>query len=765
MIEDIESHVYQVQETVFPRPEHENGSSYDSSLKFLYTKKPFSFQVSRAETSEILFDTALAPLIFESQYVQLRTSLPENANLYGLGEHSDGFRLPQAGYRRTFWNAESPWIPRNANLYGTHPVYFDHRVSGTHGVFLLNANGMDVLVDKTADGKRFLEYRAIGGVLDFYFLAGPNPVDVSKQFAQVVGLPAMMPYWAMGFHQCKYGWPNIDHVTQVVANYSAARIPLEVVWADIDYMDAHRDFTTDPVQYPLSRIRDLVDTLHKNSQRYVQIMDPGIARTPGYGPFDRGSAQGAFLRAADGSWYRGLQWAGEVVWPDWFAPSAQDWWTDEIARFYNESSGLPIDGLWVDMNEASNMCDGISCMVDALPATQHDNGGPPSPESAFKSGLSDRNLLTPGYLISNHKGALSSGALFTNVSNADGTHQYDTHNLYGHMMAAATSLALHSLHPGKRPFVLTRSTFAGTARHAAHWFGDNASTWADYRTAIAQLLGWAGIQAFPMVGSDVCGFNNITTPELCARWATLAAFQPFFRNHADLTSPSQEFYRWDVVADAARKALETRYRLLDYLYTALWAAHTRGSPVAGPLWFAWPHDENTYGIDTQWLWGDALVVSPVTEQGSEAVDLYLPDDVFYDFWTGERIKGTASAVFVKGVGLGDIPVHIRGGSILPMRVRGGMTTSEVRSQNFTLVVAPGMCDTARGELYLDDGISLDVGNVKSEIVFSWDGGRLEATGTFGYNTDVFIESVKILGPGSRTNTGSWSLGSAFSIQF
>jgi len=94
-----------------------------------------------------------------------------------------------------------------------------------------------------------------------------------------------------------------------------------------------------------------------------------------------------------------------------------------------------------------------------------------------------------------------------------------------------------------------------------------------------------------------------------------------------------------------------------------------------------------------------------------------------------------------------------------------MTTSEVRSQNFTLVVAPGMCDTARGELYLDDGISLDVGNVKSEIVFSWDGGRLEATGTFGYNTDVFIESVKILGPGSRTNTGSWSLGSAFSIQF
>ncbi len=767
MIEDAARDVYQIQERVLPRPKNQNTTATGAALKFAFSENPFSFNVTRRSTGEVLFDTSDSPLTFETQFLQLRTSLPQNPNLYGLGEHSDDFRLPTQGYTRTFWNAESPWIPNKANLYGSHPVYFEHRGNaGTHGVFMLNSNGMDIHIDKTSAGQQYLEYNAIGGVIDLYFLAGPEPAAVSAQYAEVVGMPAMMSYWTLGFHQCKYGWPNLDHVSQVIANYSAAGIPLQVVWGDIDYMNGHQDFTTDPSRYPVDKVRALVDTLHKNNQNYVQILDPGIKRVNNYGTYTRGAEKGAFLRAADGSFYRGFQWPGEVVWPDWFAPNTQDWWTSEIRTFYDATTGINIDGLWTDMNEASNMCGDTNCISSNGGSSPGPTGNPPPTRRAdnptgSKLGLPDRDFFSPAYKISNHQGALSAFTLWTNITNADGSHQYDTHNLYGTMMASATRNALLARSPTKRPFVLTRSTFSGIGRAAAHWFGDNASTWDHYRASIRQMLGFSAVHAVPMVGSDVCGFNGVAEEKMCARWAVMGAFQPFYRNHADVSAPDQEFYRWPLVADAARKAVEVRYKLLDYLYTGLWRA-SQGRPAVSPLWFFYPGDDKTWGVQTQWMLGDGLLVSPVVEDNAQNVSYYLPKDVWYDYWTGERVVSNGEMKTVDGVGWGDIPVHIRGGSIIPTRAKSANTTAELRKQNFVITIAPGLDGTAKGELYLDDGESLDVGTNKSEISFTWDGQALHVGGTFGYSTDVVVEKVIVLGVGSRkTQDGPWVLSEGF----
>ena len=126
-----------------------------------------------------------------------------------------------------FWNRDAYGTPTGGNLYGHHPIYFDHRgSSGTHGVFLLSASGMDVKIDSN-DGQ-YLEYNTIGGIVDLYFLAGPSPREVSAQYADISGFPVMQPYWGFGFHQCKYGYRDVFMVAEIVANYSLASIPLEV---------------------------------------------------------------------------------------------------------------------------------------------------------------------------------------------------------------------------------------------------------------------------------------------------------------------------------------------------------------------------------------------------------------------------------------------------------------------------------------------------------------------------------------------------------
>ena len=239
-IADPKEEVYQVPETVLPRPSPKNVEPEKSSLSFNYTNSPFSFSITRASSGEVLFDTSAASIIFESQYLRLRTKLPKDPNIYGLGEHSDSFRLQVSNYIRTLWSQDAFGLPAGANLYGNHPVYYEHRTTGSHGVFFLNSNGMDIKISNEDGENQYLEYNTLGGVLDFYFLAGPTPIDVTRQYAEIVGLPAMMPYWSFGFHNCRYGYQDSFAVAEAIYNHSKAGIPLETFWLDIDYMDRRR---------------------------------------------------------------------------------------------------------------------------------------------------------------------------------------------------------------------------------------------------------------------------------------------------------------------------------------------------------------------------------------------------------------------------------------------------------------------------------------------------------------------------------------------
>jgi alpha-glucosidase len=315
--------------------------------------------------------------------------------------------------------------------------------------------------------------------------------------------------------------------------------------------------------------------------------------------------------------------------------------------------------------------------------------------------------------------------------------------------------------------------FAGAGAHVGKWLGDNLSEWVQYRTSIAQILEFAALFQVPMVGADICGFGSNTTETLCARWATLGAFYPFSRNHAANDAIQQEYYIWPTVAEAAKTAYGARYRLLDYMYTHLQRQSATGLPMLNPLFFQYPEDKNTFTIEHQFFFGDDILVSPVTEENSTAVSIYLPNEIFYDFWTHEKIQGTGSYVNLTDVPFTSIPLHIRGGAIVPLRASSANTTTELRKQDFVLIVATNATNQATGSLYLDEGDLIEQ-EATSEISFTYDDGEFTMTGSFDYPTDVVIQNITVLGSGSagnyseagsKTVTGPISLREAYSHTF
>lgn len=509
-----------------------------------------------------------------------------------------------------------------------------------------------------------------------------------------------------------------------------------------------------------------------------------------YATYDRGSKDDIWLKNPDGSLYIGAVWPGYTVFTDWHHPKANDWWTNELTLWHEK---VAFDGIWLDMNEVSSFCVG-SCGTGNLTLNPvHPNFALPGepgaviydyPEdfnvtnataAASASAASSsqaaatatatsssttisylrttptpgvRNVNYPPYVINHVQEGhdLSVHAVSPNATHVDGVQEYDVHNLWGYQETNATYHALLSIFPGKRPFIISRSTFAGSGRWAGHWGGDNASKWAYMFFSIPQALSFS-LFGIPMFGVDTCGFNGNTDEELCNRWMQLSAFFPFYRNHNVLSAIPQEPYNWASVIEASKSAMRIRYALLPYLYTLFYLAHTTGSTVMRALAWEFPNDPSLAAVDRQFLLGPSLMVVPVLEPQVDTVKGVFPGvaqgEVWYDWYTQTVFDAKPGVNTTISAPLGHIPVFVRGGNVLPMQ-QPAQVTRDVRNSPWSLLVALGSDGKASGQLYVDDGESITP-PASLHVDFVASNSTLFATGRGAFKDTNPLANVTVLG--------------------
>ncbi|KAF3016438.1 alpha-glucosidase maltase [Neopestalotiopsis sp. 37M] len=804
----------------------EGSTANNSDLVLEWCNEPsFQFKVSRAQGGDVLFDTYGTVIVFEDQFLEMVTSMVPDYNIYGLPESIRPFRISN-DYTQTFWN-QYPVMndnPLDTNLHSAHPVYVETRYGGSGNGSNGSTSGSSkshVVYGRNMHGQEWLMrpdriiYRTIGGSFDFYFFSGPTVNEaLAQQQLGVIKTPVMQPYWALGFHQVRWGYRNWSILQEVVDNYAAANIQLEGIWNDLDYLLQYRDFQNDENTYPLAEGKEFLDRLHANGQYWVPILDPNIYapdptnETDAYAPYERGAALQAFIRdgVEGGGFYYGDQWPGYSVWPDFLIPQSQEFWTNEFLIFHEK---LAYDGWWLDLSDLSSWCTG-SCGTgnlayqpvhvpfklpgepgevsyeypEAFNITNATEAASASAAAASQSaaypsvadqasptvGFTEptpgvRNISYPPYVLNNtltgHALEKSEVAPYATHSDEFNTTEYEMHNLFGIQSSNASYNGLAAVFPGKRPFLISRSTSPGSGNITGHWGGDSNSKWGNMYLTIAQALTFS-IAGVPYFGVETCGFNGNADMELCTRWMELSAFFPLYRNHNSRpgNTIAQEAYVWATTAEGTRRAMDVRFKLLAYTYTLFWQAHTAGATVMRAVQWEFPNEESLRGVDNQFMLGPSILVTPVLEPLATTVRGVFPGVAdgtrWYDWYNYTEVQAQPGENKTIDAPLVHIPVFIRGGSIIASQ-KPGNTTKTTRTNPWTIIVALDNQQEAAGSLYLDDGLSL-VQNATKEINLSFANATLSATIVGDYMDKSPLANITIAGwegtiPSMRVSVG------------
>ncbi|MDV2994543.1 MAG: Oligosaccharide 4-alpha-D-glucosyltransferase [Chroococcidiopsis sp. SAG 2025] len=543
-----------------------------------------------------------------------RSQLRSEERIYGLGERASSLNLRAAKddlqKQKTYqmWNRDpgGRYAPGTDPIYICIPVYLGLHDGGSYLIFYENSFRAEFTFADMAIGN------FAGGSLRYYMTIG-EPSQLLECYTQLTGRPSLPPRWALGYHQSRWGYRTEANVRQEVKAFQTYNLPLSAVHLDIDCQVEHRAFTIDPERFP--KIDSFTQELAETGVRLIAINNPGIKSSRKSNLFLEGQVLNGFCTYPTGELAIASGWAGAMAFPDFTNPKVRAWWSRQYAYLLD----VGVAGFWHDMNE---------------PAAFVSWGDPSLPQVAQHC-----------------------------LEGRGGDHR-EAHNVYGLLEAQAAYESIRQYRPQQRPFIVSRSGWAGLQRYAWTWTGDTISTWEALRQTVATVVG-LGISGIPYSGPDIGGFQGNPTAELYVRWFQMATFLMFCRTHSSTSvAPRTPWTYGEPYLSIVRSFLQLRYRLMPYFYTLAWETSQKGYPPVRPLfWFDWG-DRFLWDVEDAFYLGEALLVCPIVREGERSRTLYLPQGYWYNFWDDSAIAGGQTIELDSP--LEQIPLLVKAGSILPM---------------------------------------------------------------------------------------------------
>jgi len=546
-----------------------------------------------------------------------------------LGIGARGGPLDRRGRNFVFFNVDrAEYKEFDDPLYLSFPVYYSFVNGRASAVFFDNA--ATPFFDLAKASPETVLLAASRGVVDYYLIAGPSPHTIARSVARLTGLTPLPPKWTLGYHQSRYSYDSEAELLDVAGRLRAARIPADVLWLDIDYMDRFNNLTWNPETFP--NPGEMSSKLDANGFARVAIVEPLLLKSDPW--WEELESRGFLLTDPDRKPIVNTIWYGDVGWMDFTLTPFRNWYKDRLKQFL-DSAG--IDGIWNDLNEPA------------------------------------RNVMPEA------------------VYDFDGQRRTDeeARNLYALKVTELSYQSMRELRPNRRPWIISRSGFQGIQRFSANWSGDAGASWESIRTNIAMSLGMA-FTGQNFFGHDTGGFLGSPDPEMFVRWLQFSLYTPLFRNHADKDSARREPWVFaEPHYSIIRNTIEERYRLLPYLYSVMEHSSRTGDPFLAPPSFYFPSDDALFQQNLDFMTGPYILAAPIAEPDMRERTVRLPPGWWYDPASSTWHRGQQG--IRAAAPLDRIPVFIREGSIIP---RGPVIQhTREQASEFDLDVYPG-ADTA-----------------------------------------------------------------------
>ncbi|XP_066248507.1 neutral alpha-glucosidase C-like [Euwallacea similis] len=617
----------------------------------------------------------------ESQVFTFSVKFNDVKRLMGLHERSsivslfhttdfkrDPYRFKTVDYGNYAMNSTK-------SCYGAVPLMYAFG-NITSGLFFHNAAEMWIDINTEDQSAYFMVY---SGVLDIFLLTGPTLPDAVRQYTDLTGKAHLPQLWTLSYHQSRWGYKSEDDVRDIVENYDKYNIPVDAVWMDLDYTIGRRWFTWDPTGFPDPK--GLLDWMKSQAnRRMVVVSDPHIKIDEDYPIYEACLNGSYFIANEDGSNYVSSCWPGDASWIDFLNPDARDYYA-KLHSYDNFLSTPSLGGFWNDMNEPTAFDDS-----------------------------QERSIP------------------YDKIQYGNATHG-DVHNMYALTQVMATHQGLMERDEGKlRPFILSRSVFAGSQRYTANWAGDTGGSF-DFLRSLVPMTISSNMAGIVFYGGDIPGFLGNPTEELATRWYQTGAWITFFRAHGDQGSNRREPWTFsNETRELIGQSIKLRYQHLPYWYTQFYQHVITGDPIIRGLFYDYPEDDVALDINDEFLIGSDILVANVYFSNATSLRVYLPGE--NDYWF--QITGETNNVHQGGqwytipVDITFIPVFYKSGAILSRKTEIGRSTSELQdSYEFHVILDEN--GNANGKLYYDDFESFEYLNKKyAYYALAYDGVNITA---------------------------------------